>query len=423
MTIAGLFLHTPKRANMEDPNTPLTLAATSWPGYDGNGLPVVSEQRALGISAYYRGIALLSGTMAKLPLKVYRKGTRERIVQRTVLDGPNPRQTAFQYWQTTFAHCISWGNSYSFIVRDGASIVSELWPIHPAFVRVVEVDKTSSNPKGLIFLVRTKAGQELRYTAWDVLHIPYLALDGIQGVSPLHVARQSLGAAIAADEYAGTFFTQGSQPSGVLSTDADLDKDQADFLQDRWQSMHAGMRNAHKIAVLDNGAKFQAVAIPPEDAQLLQTRQFTVSDIARWLGLPPHMLGDMEKSTSWGTGIEAQTTGLMVFNLDQWLTLTEQIVTAEVLPGGRTAGSWFSEWTREGLLRGDAQARAQFYKAMTDIGAMNRNEVRTRETLDPVDGGDAFLLPANYSLLHPDGTIQPLAQKPDAVPPGQKPKS
>lgn len=381
--------------SLENPEQPLTSTALAeWlsGGPTAAGVPV-SERRVYGLPAYYRGIALLSGTMGGLPLHVYHNGTRERVSQRTVLDSPNPRQTPFEFWQSTYAHAISWGNGFSRKVRDGAGIVREVWPLHPSRVRVEEVDRSELNPEGKLFLVTTKEG-EVRRTAWDIAHFPYLSLDGVCGIRPLQLFRENFGIAVAAERTQAKLFGNGNRLSGVLKTDRSLKDGSAERLKARWREKHSGPDSAGDIAVLDNGLEFQPISIPPADAQMLESRKFTVTEIARMLGLPPHLMGDVEKSTSWGTGIEQQNIGLVVFVLGQWLKLFEQRVTREFLPGGSTAGSWYAEYSVEGLLRGDSAARAGFYDSLIRNGIIVGNEARALENLEPMEGGDERLLPA-----------------------------
>lgn len=383
-------------ATLADWIAPKTLAGVS-----------VSEKRSYGLTAYYRGIALLSSTMAGLPLHVYRNGTKARVRQRTVLDSPNPMQTPFEFWQTQYANACGWGNAYATKVRDANYVVREVWPVHPSKVEVEQVRPSSTNPAGKVFHVDGEGA----FTAEEIFHLPYLSPHGYRGVAPLHLARQVLGVAIAAEETAARFYGSGAMLSGLLRTDQKLTREQADALQERWRSRMGGQDNAGKVAVLDAGANFQSLTIPPADAELLVSRKFGVTEIARLLGIPPHLLGDVEKTSSWGTGVEQQFLGFIQTTLQGWLTLVEQRVTRELLPGGWSSGSWYAEYSIEGLLRGDSAARSAFYKTMREIGVYSVNDVRARENLEPVDAviGDSLMLPSNFTLLEPDGTMVPLA--------------
>jgi HK97 family phage portal protein len=398
--------------SLEDPSQPLTSSSlATWLGGGSRSLAgvSVSESRVFGLTAYYRGVVIVAGTAAGLPIKVFRRGSREEVRARTVLDSPNPRQTPFEFWFTTFAHAVSWGNAFSRKLRDGSGIVRQVWPIHPSRVRVEEVDPSPANPAGKVFIVRDAKGGETRYTPDEIFHIPYLSLDGLAGIRPLEVMRQSLGIGIAVENEAARFYGNGTRISGILRTEQKLEKGQADTLKARWREKVAGPENAGEIAVLDNGANFQPITLPPGDAQLLESRSFAVDEIARMLGLPPHMLGNVSTSTSWGSGIEQQTLGFVRFSFKHWFDLVEQRVTRELLPGGWDSGSWFAEYDLEGLLRGDSAARAAFYHAGITDGWLNRNEVRVKENREPVDGLDEFIVPSNMTLVSVNGELVPLS--------------
>lgn len=405
MTILGALLGA---RSLESPTQPLTSTALAdWLG----GAPTssgesVSEKRVLGIPAYYRAIAIVSGTMAGLPLKTYEIGTRTPVKQHLVLDDPNPRQTPFEFWQTNYMNALSWGNMFGRKLRDRSGIVREVWPIHPRRCEVEDTFPTSSNPEGKWFYVEHMDGSVGRYTSWDIFHVPYMSPDGVQGVRPLQLFRESLGTGLAAEKTAGRLFRNNGRPAGILKTKQKLDQPTADTLKARWKANVGGPDNAGNIAVLGNDTEFQAVMLPPQDAQLLESRKWTVTEISRMVGLPPFMLGDVEKSTSWGTGIEQQVLGLVKFGLKHWSDLVEQRASRELLPGGRTGRKWFSEYSLEGLLRGDSKARAEFYRVMVNIGAMTLNEVRVLENNEPVDGLDVFLISKNVTAFDPSsGTI------------------
>lgn len=408
MSLLGLA----SRNSVEDPNVPLTSESLlEWigGGQGAAGVPV-TEQRVFGLSAWYRAIALIAGVNAALPFKAFRNGTKDLVAQRTILDNPNPAITPFEFWQTHYAHALSWGTGYARKVRDGAGIVRELWPIHPAAVTVEIRTPSRENPSGKVFKVtRANNGQPLELTPWEVFETPYLSLDGRQGIRPLEWGRESLGIALAAERTAASFYRSGARLSGVLQSKKDLNQAQAGRLKQRFKEITSGPDNAGDIAVLDNETEFKAITIPPQDAQLLESRRFSVTDIARWFGIPPHLLGDVTTSTSWGTGIAEQTDGFVKFTILPWLSLVEQRTDRELLPGGWNSGSWYSKHILEGLLRGTPAQRAAFYHAALTDGWMNRAEVREKEDLLYVEGLDEFLVPSNLTLVLPDGTFTPLS--------------
>jgi HK97 family phage portal protein len=415
MTIVGALTR-----SLENPELPLTSESVAeWIGIERTKAGVdVSEKRALGLTAYLRAITLVSGTCAALPLKPYRNGTRERITQRTVLDNPNPAQTPFEYWQTMYANALAHGTAYATKVRNGAGVVVETWPVHPSRVSVEAIDPSPAAPDGRLFRVRNRRGQEQRLTSWDMLMLPYLSLDGLVGLSVLQAARQSLGVAIAAENNAAQLFGKGSRISGVLQSKKRLNGTQAKALKNAWRDKVAGPDNAGDIAVLDNETEFKPIALPPADAQLLESRRFSVPEIARMFGVPPHLLGDVTTSTSWGSGIEQQTIGFVVYTLRPWLTMVEQRVTRELLPGGWSSGSWYAEYALEGLLRGDSKTRAEFYRVMVAIGAMKPSDVQALENMTPDPAVDFYTLPSNMTVVRPNGEIVPLAAKANTKNPG-----
>jgi len=362
----------------------------------------VTEQRVLGLPAYFRALAITAGTLATLPLHMYREGDRDKVAKPPVLVKPNPRQTEVEWRVTRLLHALAWGNSFGRKVRDGSGQVREVWPVHPSRCRVEEVEPTAAAPDGKLFLLQTKHGQ-VRRTSHDILHLPYMSMTGVEGIRPLEIFRQSLGIAIAGDDSAAHFYGNGSQLAGILSTDKKLEEGSATALKKRWRDLTAGVDHAGDIAVLDNGAKYAPIAIPPKDAELLGSRQWSVGELARMVGTPPHLIGDVERSTSWGAGIEQQVLGWVKFTLQLWITSDEQRIAAELAPPRH-----YLRHSLEGLLRGDSKARASFYHQAIIDGWLNRNEVRELEDRTPVDGLDDYLVPSNMTLSL-DGQLIPLA--------------
>lgn len=371
------------------------------------GVPV-TERTVYGLTAWYRAIALMAGTMAALPLHTYRVGTRERA-KGWVLDTPSRSITPFEFWQAMYANALSWGTAYGRKIRNAAGVVVEVLVVHPSRVQVLQIEATDDNPSGKLYRVTDWRGRSEVITPYELFELPYLSLDGLIGLSPLELFRQSLGSGIAAERTGAKFWANDARLAGVLETDAALDEAQAKRNLRSWREMYSGPANAGKVALLDNGLKFSKLAISPQDAQLLESRKFTVTEIARLFGIPPHLLGDIEKSSSWGTGIEQQMIGFVQFTLLPWLKLVEQRATRELLPGGWTSGSFYAEYSVEGLLRGDSAARGAFYhQAITD-GWLSRNEVRVKENLEAGPASlDEYLVPSNLTLVSVDGQLVPL---------------
>lgn len=409
MTLAGAIA----RRSIENTQLPITSTVLAdWlTGGPNDAGVAVTETSVYGLTAWYRATAILAGTIAALPFKEFRRGTRERVKRKSILDDPNPGvYTPFEFWQTIVAHASSWGTGYIRKERDGADIVRRCWPLHPAAVRPEWAEITDMNPGGKVYRCTRRDGTEEILTPWELTELPYLSIDGKAGLAPLTIARRSLGIGLAAEKTSAKFYGSGSRIAGVLQSKKNLNAEQASRLQKDFAARTSGSDNVGRIPVLDNETEFKPIAIPPQDAQLLESRKFTGTEIARLFGIPPHLLGDVERSTSWGTGIEQQMIGFVQFTLLPWLRLIEQRVTRDLLPGGWTAGNTYAEYSVEGLLRGDSAARAAFYHQGITDGWLKRNEARVLENLEPADEAlDEFLVPSNLTLVTVDGNLVPLS--------------
>lgn len=383
-------------ASIQNPTVPLSAAnILEYVGGDSRSSSgvAVTEVKSLGMPSVWRAVNLIASSCASLPLHAYRTrpdGGREVVtsgVAARLLSNPHPDLTPYEFWEIVFAHIALWGNAYVRILRNEVEQVRELWPIHPGRVKA---GRSSETGRKLYSIDRSQDA----LTDREILHIPGFGYDGVCGVSPIRAARQGLGLALAAEEYGSKLFGSGSLATGLLQTEQRLTQEQADALHARWKARRSGLGSAHDTIVLDSGAKFMQLSIPPEDAQFLQTRGFQVSEVARLFGVPPHMLMDTEKSTSWGTGIEQQSLGFVVYTLRPWLTRVEQRVTKIIQPG-----PVYARFSVEGLLRGDSKQRADFYKEMWAIGVLSTNEIRALEERAAVDGGDTRYRPLNMGEL------------------------
>ena len=398
-----------RRASPESPAVPLTSASLlNWlagPAVDAG--VTVSETASLGMPAVWRAVNLIAGTCASLPLHAYRSEDDVRLPMNggqaaALLASPHPDMTPFEVWETVYSHLLLWGNGYLRVLRDQNGRIAELWPLHPSRI---QAGRASDATK--VYQLDGEAG----YTDNEILHIPGFGYDGICGVSPIRLAKQGIGLALAAEKYGAKLFGSGSLASGILQTEQRLDRASADRLKADWKSkVGGGVDHAHEVAVLDAGAKFQQLSIPPEDAQFIETRRFQIAEVARIFGIPPHMLMDTERSTSWGTGIEQQGIGFVVYTLRPWLTRVEQRLTQILRPA-----AVYAKYSVEGLLRGDTQARYAAYAVARQWGWMSVNEIRRLEDMPPVSGGDERLQPLNMTPLGTsEQPIEP-APVPDAV--------
>ena len=341
---------------------------------------------ALGISAVWACVNLLAGTIASLPLMVYRTEAGVRQVAkdhglyRILHDSPNADQSAVDFWEFMQASIELHGNAYAEKSTTGER-VSSLRPVRPDIVSV------SRGPRGLIYRWSDE-GRSIERRADQMLHIHGFGGSPLGGVSTLSGCRGTFDAAQSVNTAARAIFRNGVRASGVMSIDKPLTKEQRDLAEALLQSKFAGSMNDGRPMLLDNGMKWEQLTINPGDAQMLESRRFAVEEICRVFGVPPHMIGHTENSTSWGTGLEQQTLGFQKFTLRRRLKRIEQALEKQLLtPADRAAGVTI-EFNLEGLLRGDSASRASFYQQMLTNGVMTINEVRALENLPPVPGGD-----------------------------------
>lgn len=399
-----------KRDSLENPAVPLTSASLLdlFGGAKTDAGVPVSESSSLQTPAVWRCVGLIAGVSAALPLHSYVDGTRDRT-QLKLLKDPHPELTALEVWRLAFAARVLWGDGYLQKVRDRAGNIVQLWPVHPSKVRPYRVRPSEEIPGGKLFDVTDDWGVQRVLSSRDILHMPGLGYDGIQGLSPVRLAAEGISLAQAAERSAGALFGRGNLLGGLITTKSKLNDGQAASLKARWEAGASGVSNAQRVAVLDSDASFTPVTMPNSDAQFLESRQFQVTEIARMFGVPPFLLMSTEKSTSWGTGLEQQVQGWVTFDLGpQWLQPAEQRITKELLPPNE-----YAKYALQGLLRGDSSSRATFYRAMRDIGAYCADDIRALEDLPPIPGGDGqgFLQPTYMAPLGSD----PLAPKEPAA--------
>jgi len=352
----------------------------------------VNEITALGLAAVWRAMQLTCSVPASLPFHAYKQSNESRVLaggqSQALLDDPHPDMTPFEFWQTVYMHKRLWGNAYVRKLRNQLGQTAELWPIHPSRVRVGR----ESDAGRKVYAI--DGGQEV-LSDNEIVHFPGLGYDGICGASPVRMARESIGLGLAAQEFGARFFGSGSLATGILQTEQRLTQKQADALSQRWKDKHSGIHNANGTIVLDKGATFHQLTIPPGDAQFLESRRFQITEVCRWFGLPPFLMFETETSTSWGTGLEQQALAWVKFDLQPELVGMEQRATKHIL----RPGSVYAHYSIEGLLRGDTKARSAFYKAMWEIGAYSTNEIRALEEQAPVEGGDVRYRPLNMGQL------------------------
>ena len=381
-------------------------------GRTTSGKPV-NETTAMQTTAVYACVRILSEAIASLPIHVYQYkdgGGKEMVIDHPLYqvlhDEPNPEMTSFVFRETLMSHLLIWGNAYAQIIRDGAGRVLGLYPLLPNKMDVQRDDK------GEIYYVYSRSSDEnpnfkeygdIKLQKEDVLHIPGLGFDGLIGYSPIAMAKNAVGMTLACEEYGASFFANGANPGGVLEHPGVL-KDPSK-VRDSWNAVYRGTSNAHKIAVLEEGMKYQQVGIPPEEAQFLETRKFQINEIARLYRIPPHMVGDLEKSSF--SNIEQQSLEFVKYTLDPWVIRWEQsLQKALLLPGEK--GKYFIKLNVDGLMRGDYQSRMNGYSIGRQNGWLSANDIREMEDMNPIpddEGGNLYLINGNLCKLADAGVF------------------
>ena len=366
----------------------------------------VNERSAMQMTAVYACVRILSEAIAGLPLHLYKygcDGSKEKAVEHPLYfllhDEPNKEMTSFVFRETLMTHLLLWGNAYAQVIRNGKGEVIALYPLMPNRMEVNRTDKgqlyyqytTSSDD------APTVEGSTAVLMPEDVLHIPGLGFDGLVGYSPIAMAKNAIGLAIATEEYGAKFFANGAAPSGVLEHPGTIKDPQR--VRDAWMSQFSGSRNAGKVAVLEEGMKYTPISISPEQAQFLETRKFQINEIARIFRVPPHMVGDLEKSSF--SNIEQQSLEFVKYTLDPWVIRWEQSLQRTLLSSEEKKRYYF-KFNLEGLLRGDYASRMTGYATARQNGWMSANDIRELENLDrsPAElGGDLYLITGNMLPL------------------------
>lgn len=381
-------------------------------GRTTSGKPV-NERTAMQTTAVYACVRILAEAVASLPLHVYeyqddggKKLVHDHPLYYLLHDEPNPEMTSFVFRETLMSHLLIWGNAYAQIIRDGTGRVLGLYPLLPDKMDVQRDDR------GNIYYIYSRNSDEnpmfkeygdIRLKAEDVLHIPGLGFDGLIGYSPIAMAKNAVGMTLACEEYGASFFANGANPGGVLEHPGVL-KDPSK-VRESWNSVYRGVNNAHKIAVLEEGMKYQQIGIPPEEAQFLETRKFQINEIARLYRIPPHMVGDLDKSSF--SNIEQQSLEFVKYTLDPWVIRWEQSLQRSLLLPGEK-GKYFIKLNVDGLLRGDYQSRMNGYAVGRQNGWFSANDIREMENMNPIpdeQGGNLYLINGAMTKLEDAGAF------------------
>lgn len=356
----------------------------------------INEENSMRYAAVQACVRVLSEDIAALPLYLYRRtgqGGKERAsghpLYRILRMTPNPEMTAISFKEALMVNVLLTGNAYAFIEMNGAGRVIALWPM-------VSSDVTPyRSGSGAI---RYRAGS-VDLSAAEVLHIPGLGFDGLVGMSPITYARESIGLGLAAEQFGGQFFKNGTHLGGVISVPTKLSDEAFERTKTQFQQMYRGLQNAHGVPLLEGGATYQQIGIAPEDAQFLETRKYQRSEIAGIFRVPPHMLGDLEHATF--SNIEHQDISYLQRSLLPWLTRIEQAMTVKLLTAEEQK-EYVIEHETGSFMRGDTKSRFEAYAIGITNGILSVNEARGKENLNPVDGGDEILRPLNMDVIGSD---------------------
>ena len=382
----------------------------SWQSMDPAAIPpnsaslsyaagvVVNDQTALTLAAVFRAISIVSESVAQMDWASYRGvGTERKPVPNqpnVVLDpfvGVRRREGIAQIMVSLLLR----GNAYLLITQRDPTLG---WPLKVKIVHPDAITVRSANG-----VIQYFTGTNTQIPTENIVHIRGLTLPGMEvGVSPIDLAAQSFAVGIAAREFGSRFFAQGVNPSGVIETTDPIDEDEARRIAQRIQKAHGGSSNSHLPLILDAGMSWKTITLTPDQAQFLQTQDHSRSEVATWFGVPPHLLQDVSKTTSWGSGIEDQMIQYVTFTIRGWAQRIEEAWDTELLPRGN-----YARFDFESLLRANTLVRAQYYMMMRTIGALSVNEVRAMEDQPPVEGGDSYTQPMNAPTPQPTLSLAP----------------
>lgn len=367
---------------------------------------VVNADTAMRFSAVFACMRLIGGAIASAPCKVYRRtdGDVRAIANDHAIAGllrlrPNRFMTASTFWKWMGKAKVGEGNAYAHIVRAQSGRPVALYPIKPRDVHVywaweLGLDKRIGVERNRLFYrVTFPDGAQTVYDQDDMLHIPNVGFDGKKGLSTIQAAAQGIGLGLAAEESSAAFFANGMQSNIALTYPNKLSPEAVEGLREYIREQHVGAEKHYKPMILSEGGKVERLAMSAEDAQLIESRQFSVIDICRFFGVPPVMIGETEKTSSWGSGVEQMARWFTMFTLNEHFTAIEQELEVKLF---RDDGH-FAEFDETELTRGDTKTRADYYKvargSLQEPAFMTINEVRAAEGLPPVEGGDVLMRP------------------------------
>ena len=360
----------------------------------GDVSSTISAEQAIRISTVYACNKVIGETIKSLPCNLYKYDGESKVrqdqnrLQRLVHDAPNDWMTAAEFWEYQVTNMNLNGNSYNVIVRTSSDKIVSIIPV--AYHRV---SPRIQNGRLIQYDINFGDGNTDRFETYaprDILHFRGMTLDGLSGISPIAYNSAMLSQAKDARDYASNVFVNGATPRGVLSTDGTLSDEAHKNISESWEAAHQGVANAHRIAILEGGLKFEKISMSPDDVQLLETRKLTRSEIAGIFRVPPHMIADLDRSTF--NNIEHQTLDFYKGTIAPWLATFEQRLNLMLAPGDINLRFRFD--VRE-LIRGDLKTEVEAYGQLISLGVLSPNEVRERLDYNPREGGDEYIQGSN----------------------------
>ena len=359
----------------------------------------VNERSAMQTTTVYACVRILAETIASLPLHIYKNigDGKEKAnghpLYRLLHDEPNHEMTSFAFRETLMSHLLLWGNAYVQIIRDGRGQIKALYPLMPDRM-TVDRDKN-----GILFYQYMKDNVgTVPLKPHEVLHVPGLGFDGIIGYSPIAMAKNAVGMALATEEFGAKFFANGAMP-GIILKHPNVVKD-IKRLRESWNALYEGSSNAHKTAVLEEGMSADTIGIPPEQAQFLETRKFQVEEICRIYRVPPHLVASLDRATF--SNIESQNISFVVHTIRPWLVRLESAFNKSLFSDSEK-GVYFTSFNVDGLLRGNYESRMKGYATGIQNGFLSPNDVRELENMNPIENGDVYAMNGNMVKLEDVG--------------------
>ena len=348
----------------------------------------VTPESALRNTPILRSVALLSETIAQLPIGVYEEESKKKAkhlpLSLALSLEPNPHMSSFTFREYEMNCVLMKGNFYAEIVRNGAGQVVELWPWRPDRVQMYKDDKG-----GIWYEYRPMDGKSAPVVLpeKDILHIRGAFTDGYIGKSLIEIAREAVGLSLAVEAYGAEFFGNGGRHEGALTTPNKLKQETVDRMKTQWKT-----RKTSRLLILEEGLEYKPFALSPEESQFLETRKFQVAEVARIFGIPPHMLGDLERATF--SNIEHMGISLVTYSFMPWIKRIEQEKERKLLTK-KQQGVLIIRFNVDGLLRGDIKSRYEAYAIAKNNGYMSANDIRKKENMPPIEGGDVYTVQVN----------------------------